>query len=114
MLYEQIALIENATQFKENKSRPDHPMNFFTKEGNFNKTLFLRFFKNNKFRRPKVLGIFETNTGRKDLFFCVNSKDERRFLTWKYAFGIKYWEEVPKDIYGQDLKDKLGDKYDNG
>ncbi len=71
------------------------------------KDYLLNFFKKNKFRRPKIVGVITTlptkdllgndipgTGGRKDLFLYINAKDERRFSGWRYVIGIMYWEDV--------------------
>jgi hypothetical protein len=71
------------------------------------KKYFYEFFKKYKFRKPKIIGVVETlpnkdsngniiigTGGRKDLFFYINEKDERRFNTWKYIYSICYYEDV--------------------
>jgi len=82
----------------------------------------LNFFKKNKFHRPKIIGVITTlptkldgidipgTGGRKDLFFYINVKDERRFANWRYAFGIMYWEDVfynhEEEHYPKDFREK--------
>jgi len=76
------------------------------------KKYFLEFFKKYKFRKPKIIEVVITlpnkdengnviiGTGdRKDLFFYINEKDERRFGIWKFIYGMIYWEDCDKTIY---------------
>lgn len=80
------------------------------------KKYFLEFFKKNKFRQPKVVGVIVTlpnkdtdgniivgTGGRKDLFFYINQKDEKRFAAWMFTYSMLYWEDVfynhEEDIY---------------
>lgn len=71
------------------------------------KKYFYEFFKKYKFRQPKIIGVVETlpnkdsdgniipgTGGRKDLFFFINDKDEKRFMTWKFTYSMIYWEDV--------------------
>jgi hypothetical protein len=71
------------------------------------KKYFLSFFKNHNFHRPKIIGVIITlptkdllgnnipgTGGRNDLFFYINVKDERRFKSWSFAFGMFYWEDI--------------------
>ena len=71
------------------------------------KKYFLEFFKKNKFHRPKIVGVIVTlpnkdlegniiigTGGRKDLFFFINEKDEKRFATWKFTYSMVYYEDI--------------------
>jgi len=68
---------------------------------------FEKFFEKAGFRKPKIIGIVETEPdvdsdgnpipgtgGRKDLLFYVNSKDIARFAIWRLPYRMKWWEDV--------------------
>ena len=107
MIFRQLALIEDYEKYKKTENK----LNFF-KGNEFNKSLFLKFFKTQKFHRPKVVGEIITNTGRKDLFFYLNPKDETRFITWKYLFDVVYWEDVfnenKQHLYDEEVLKRFG------
>lgn len=86
------------------------------------KAYFYEFFKKYKFRKPKIIGVVETlpnkdangknipgTGGRKDLFFYINEKDEKRFCTWKYTYSMLYWEDVfynnEQELYPKKFRD---------
>lgn len=87
------------------------------------KKYFLEFFKKYKFHQPKVVGVVTTlpnkdkdgniiigTGGRKDLFFYINAKDERRFASWRFIYSMCYWEDVfsnhEEEIYPKSFRKK--------
>lgn len=46
------------------------------------------------FKKPKIIGVVKTVTGRFDFFFCINNKDVDRFALWRLQYGMRWWEDI--------------------
>jgi hypothetical protein len=47
----------------------------------------------------RFVGPVLTSGGRSDVFFLVHVSDIPRFAVKRFQFGIRWWEDVEKDIY---------------
>lgn len=76
MRYDQLVVIHNC-EFN------------ITEQETFNK-----IFKAHEFHKPKIVGVVETVSGRKDFFFFINNKDINKFSIWRLRYGMRWFEDI--------------------